>query len=94
MAGNLGRVTEMDNATLLSSLVTAWERAFTQNSERSRNDSAGKHGVIGDHPETTGASEGALETVFITKRPRLSGPEAVKISKIRYSVKLSTVPLK
>ncbi|TGC08781.1 IS4 family transposase, partial [Escherichia sp. E2593] len=37
---------------------------------------------------------GALEAVFITKRPRPSRPRAVKISKTRYPVKRSTAPLK
>lgn len=37
---------------------------------------------------------GALEVVFITKRPRPSRPRAVKISKTRYPVKRSTAPLK
>ncbi len=58
------------------------------------NDSAGKHGVTRDHPETTGASAGALEVVFITKRPRPSRTMAIKISKTRYPVKRSAAPLK
>ncbi|HAI0065390.1 TPA: IS4 family transposase [Escherichia coli] len=37
---------------------------------------------------------GALEAVFITKRPRPSRPRAVKISKTCYPVKRSTAPLK
>ena len=37
---------------------------------------------------------GALEVVFITKRPRPSRPRSVKISKTRYPVKHSAAPLK
>ena len=69
-------------------LLPAWKNIASEMIE------LGNTASPGTIPKRLEHLRGALEVVFITKRPRPSRPRSVKISKTRYPVKHSAAPLK
>ncbi|HGU3801810.1 TPA: IS4 family transposase, partial [Escherichia coli] len=69
-------------------LLPAWKNIASEMIE------LGNTASTGTIPKRLEHLRGALEVVFITKRPRPSRPRSVKISKTRYPVKHSAAPLK